>query len=575
MNHTFPFGRRCRSAIGLLLLMQAFHAGGADCVRDTREVAIRSESGGSGVRMRHYLCDKPGVGQISVEFNRLNDLAAGLMLAGRGPDAFRQEFQNTKLVRNEVLDEFNRLVKAYGDSETQQTAYLGASSSIGDSGSVGVQLMQEIRVLVPGQADARSTDFPDPAALSNLINYTTVPPRYTAVQPPYDTIALIWRYMDMDDVRQYPSRLQEYNKLILSQKFEGQYRGVNVGYVDRYIRLYRELADGGLPNDFVTIFGERDIGPQCGYRKYWQFQYHPRELIVDFAVIQNKSQNPVTINGLIGVVTGGRMLRPPATGLPKANEQQPISFGQPVRLEPNQRLAVATRLTWVVRDQFRQLFAAEKKNAPSGKPYAWGTEWRISGVQVESQPLNLEGGAANFLAVTTSCECGSCPYLYAWRESGGGWRNTGKIIDKAIGEEHQMSETRRFDGLVTRFKLIEHEAEVARIDQVSLQIELGSGRTLTLQPSEHAVQHVDGNYLNLAMGDAAEFRFALPPDLHGEKVKESRLTVTGYYDRYNDILARRFGDPQPLAIVPSRTFPNQLAMVIRGEPTQACVRPAR
>ena len=432
-------------------------------------------------------------------------------------------------------------------------------------------MLRAAKVLVAAQGDARPIDFPDPAALNSLVSVATVPPRYRAARSAYDNTTLIWRYVDADDLTNYPMLVQAYNRAIGAPRFERQFRGYQTGNIPRHIRLYRELAEGGLPVDFVTIFGERDLEPGCGFMKYWEFKFHPRELVVDFAVVHNRGTVPLTVSALLGAVGGGRTLRAPAAMPTGAGAQTRIALPQAVRLEPDQRLAVATKLTWVLPDAFRNRFSAEKVSPPADRPYAWGAEWRVAGLVVDGQPLSLEGGAANYFAVTTSCECGSCPYLYAW-ESGGGWRNTGKIIDKAMGADRQLSETRSFPGAVTRFRLVEHEAELARIDQVALAVRLASGRVVDVPTTEPTLRQADGRYVDLAMGDSIEFRFTLPPSLRRERIVESQLTVTGYYDRYSDVLAARHGPPRPALMA---GIAGRFAAVAQPVPADACTRPVR
>jgi hypothetical protein len=579
MGIRLTFTWTSRLAIGLLACFSTVDAISADCLRDTREIEIKGDSGTSGVRLRHYLCDQPGIGQVSVQFNRLNDLATSLLISGRAPEISR-EFQGTKLVRNAVLEEYIRLLAAFGTTESGGGASLLATSPTGDSGTAEVESTKDERVMVAAQGDARPMDFPDAAALSSLINHTTVPPRYTVAKSNNDYSALIWRYMTQDDLSQYGVLVQQYNKVVLTKKFEiqenpgdppqRQFSGFSTSTIPNYIRLYRHLAQGGLPADFITISGERDLGPQCGYRKFWEFNYQPRELVVDFAFIHNRSSKPLTISGLLGSTIVGQSLRTPSTGLPGANERQNVTFSQPARIAPNERIAVPIRLTWIVNDSFRTQFSAEKKSPPSANPYSWGPEIRVAGVQLENQTLTLEGGAANYLAVTTSCECGSCPHLYAWDRRRREWANTGKIIDKAKGEDLQMSETRAFTGLVTMFKLVEHEAELAKIDQVNLEIELVSGKKIRLMPKLKQLHNSDQSYIDLAMGDALEMRFQLPDSIAVSKVRTSRLTVTGYYDRFTDILAKQLGNPLPLASGFSDLLIGTAKVAAAGD---VCVRP--
>lgn len=567
--------QRWKARTGLLLLFWLIlgQAGAADCLKDARETTIESASGSHGVRLRQYLCEKPGVGRVSVQFNRLNDLAATLLLSGRAPTELKREFGSMRFVRNEASSEFTSLLNLYGEMDPPGGVSMTSTSPMGGTVEVGLaaELEAKVKVLVPAQGDRRPIDFPDPAALNSLTSVATIPPRYQAARSNFENLRLIWRYMDVDDLINYPMLVQAYNRIIGMPRFDQQFRGFQTSNIPSYVRLYRELAQRGLPEDFITILGERDREPGCGFRKYWEFQFYPRELVVDFAVIHNRGTDPITVSALLGTVSRGRILRAPM-GIPtESGLHELIALPQPVRLEPGQRLTVATKLTWVVSDGFRDTFSLEKVAPPSGRPYVWGTEWGVAGLVVNGQPLSLEGGAANYFAVTTSCSCGSCPYLYAW-ESGVGWRNTGKIIDKAGGAERKLSETRSFSGAVTHFRLVEHEAELARIDRVSLSVRLASGRIVDLRTTVPRLRRTDGRYVDLAMGDSIEFHFALPPSLRDKRVVESRLTVTGYYDRYSDILSKRHEPSRSVWTTSKVGWLSSVAQPLRAD---ACLKPVQ
>ncbi len=501
------------------------------------------------VRVRQYLCNKPSIGTITVQFDRLNDLAAALLFSGRAPGPLRAEFDRTKLLSNDVSREFYRLVERYGSEEPQGSSMISVSAAGGGGvGTAGLDSLPMVKVLVPAQGDIHAWDFPEPAALESVVDVATVPPRFASVGTDIANVSLIWRYMDSSDLSNYSELVSAFNRLVLSTRFGGQFKGFRTARIPPHVELYRELGRNGLPRDFITIFGERDIAGGCSDRRYWEFKFHPRHLLVDVMTIHNRSASAVTIDGFVGMIGGGAELRRPELAVPTDSEQRPISLPQAVQLAPGERLTVATRLTWVVSDAFREQFQHESAaRRPAGAPYAWGRELRVAGLLVNGQPLSLQGGQANFMAITTSSGQGSCPYLHVWDQKRG-WRNDGKVIDKAVGAARQMSEIRRFPGLATRFRLAEVEAEHARIDQVSLTLRLKSGKVLVLESAESVMRYVDGRYVELAMGDAVEFRFRLPAGLPRKQVVESMLSVNGYYDRYTDILAQRLGAPRKLAL---------------------------
>lgn len=49
----------------------------------------------------------------------------------------------------------------------------------------------------------------------------------------------------------------------------------------------------------------------------------------------------------------------------------------------------------------------------------------------------------------------------------------------------------------------------------------------------------DGNYIRLFAGEDTEIQFTLPEDVKPQDVNETQLVVTGYYERYSELLVRR------------------------------------
>lgn len=320
----------------------------ADCLRDTREVAVGKEGEASAVRLRQYLCDHPQTGAVSVQFNRLNDLASSLLI--RGHNVFGAELRGVRVIENATLNEYKKLLKDFGDTAMQEGDFSADSIEMTDPSQSTMLLspgsIPTVPVVTPVANEHTDVDFPDPQALESLVDHTTIPARYTKLaMPQYDNEVLIWRYMDAKDIADYGQLVQRYNQLVRGDRFNvsrpgeprsGQFKGFTTSNVPRDIKLYRYLAQaGGLPSDFITITGTRDSVPGCSYRKFWEFKYDPRELVVDFAIVQNRGQRSVTIDALVGAALSGG-LRPMSSVIPKPSEQQYAVLNQPLRLAPGE-----------------------------------------------------------------------------------------------------------------------------------------------------------------------------------------------------------------------------------------------
>ncbi|GCL66120.1 hypothetical protein [Pseudaquabacterium pictum] len=521
-------------AAALVLAVPAVQAA-ADCLRDTREVKL----GGSNdppVRLRQYLCERDAGVRVSVQFLRLSDQVAAGLLAGRMPAALHPVLGNARVVRNPVAEEFLRLTQAHGISLSADGmgGYASLSSTtqeITSAQMAGAEIPTVTGLLAP---ENPPVDFPDPQALAGLTSPAAVPTGYRTISEEF-----IWRYMTLDDLERYADKVAEYNKLIVGPRFGNQFTGFRTGTPPREIRLYRELARGGWPSDFIVIKGRRDVAPSCGFTKWWDFSYWPREPVMDVVVVENRGQRPLAVDALLGVMGGAQRLRP--TPLDAAATPQQAVTGALGTLDPGRRAIVPVRLSWLVGDGQREAFADAKTGVPSTRAYHWGPEIAVAGLSINGKPLTLEGSAASFLSMTMSSGAGSCPVLERWDTVARRWIDTGKVIDKANGADREATETRQFAGFVGRFRLIEHEAEIATIRRVGLRLVLKDGTeidalTRVALPAS-ARQDAQPSPVRLAMGESMELRFDLPPGVAARQVAASRLSVTGHYDRYADLLA--------------------------------------
>jgi hypothetical protein len=129
-----------------------------------------------------------------------------------------------------------------------------------------------------------------------------------------------------------------------------------------------------------------------------------------------------------------------------------------------------------------------------------------------------------------SGEKGSCPYLLSWNDDERDWTELGKVLDRFRDPDNEQSETVTISGLSTRFRLEEREAEVATVDRAELVLTLLDG-------TQVAASAVRGSMLPLRIfwGQGREFVFSVPPDISAHDVSNTRLTLTGYYQRYSSL----------------------------------------
>ena len=349
------------------------------------------------------------------------------------------------------------------------------------------------------------------------------------------------------------------------------------------IQLLEYLTSRGWPDTF--LYSSADISKEepCLELDFKTNQY---SFVVDVAVIQNVSPKAIQIEQLFGRTGGGNQLRQVArSSRLVGNDVLPF---ESVTVGPGERLIVPLGLTFLydkdssVGDESRKesqsrfheittsppgtLFRTQvfsplrgklrgknntyviRKAKESFKPptyptysnFAFGPEWALAGLSIIGEKILFETASLNFIQLTAGSGVGSCPILYAWDGSERTWIRHGKVIHRADTRDHQMSETVEFDGLADRFRIAEEELERATLDAVDLELELASGLRLKLLPENKVLHTIDGDGLELFANEEVEIAFPLPVDLKPDEVIRSRLTITGYYDRYPSLLLSRY-----------------------------------
>ena len=567
----------------------------ADCVEEPRTVTLdttrqcRENKGNcppSDVPLKSYRCragSDAGGAEIRLEFYRLSDAAAGLLLDGGTTTRLRTAVGST-IVNNEVWREYADLVKRFGSSQeitepglalSQDRAQLGGNQY--DDQVIGLA-RKTYRPLV-SNADSHG-DYPaveEIAALrkkqlpANLSYYYT--PGSCQNNAPFcakfrdDDIQMkFWRPVQAADVRNYAANVTAYNaQLMQVRKDKKQARqDMMRAPVPRYLQLMAHVAGDTWPGDLVTLTASYySVG--CGDSKDlpgfagWFFRWSGREIAVDFALVENVSRQPVMIDALLGARSADKTLRLLASETAVAGAPAPLD-GTSQQLAPGQRILIPTRIVLLADRNEKEELAENAKsmdemraklglmgltgNASSNRlpqlnDYAYGPELVIAGVVMNSARAELrQRGAANFINLTVTAEIGSCPYLLSWDDAGREWIEHGKVLHKAPSRDLAYTEARTFAGLRTHFRIEEREPEIAHIAGAVLVVTLDDGRTLSLAPGLGGSQTCDRVDLELLWGESVDLQFRLPPHVRAEEVVESRLELTGYYERYAEVLAQ-------------------------------------
>ena len=175
--------------------------------------------------------------------------------------------------------------------------------------------------------------------------------------------------------------------------------------------------------------------------------------------------------------------------------------------------------------------------APTFRDYLYGPDIVTTGVIVDGRRIEFKQRSANFVDVTISTELGSCPYLLSYGPEG--WIDHGKVLHRARTRSRASTQVISFAGIVSRFRLEEREPETAYFDQAELVLVLKDRSTIRLKPEAKALSDTDQDYVALNWGEALDLTFALPPTSAADDVVETRLLLSGYYDRYSDQIGAR------------------------------------
>jgi hypothetical protein len=546
----------------------------AQCTEDRRG----QEVGDQVVQLRTYLCRTgrgPNEPQIKVELDRLSDAAASVVITKGTSGMLSQVIGAPKLIDNDVSKTYSDLLRQFGvtlgrELSLQAIKVDGAGS--GGTGSSSEHILDKGIRILGHPYFASALDYPaidEMDALkkkkipSGLQYFYSVACKndeknstggITSICKNYDpkeTTMLFWRSMKADDLTKYSRRLIAYNR-----RYAPGADSKNI-VIPRELRLANHLAGETWPEDFMIITGT----PNEGGCALGPFFYGLRVFMLDVAIIENVSSAPISVDDLLGGHLTDTRLRVADSLAPRAKSGNPLGFVVGT-LAPGEKVLVPLRILLRpdegTTDQFRYRQTADQIHnqvgaggysgnfggygAPKFRNYVYGPEVAISGLVVNGTRVDLAGQSANYLEITMSSESGSCPYLLSQAQDGD-WIDHGKVLHKAPNGESEYTELRTFDSFKHRFRLEEREPEMAFIDQAELVAVLKSGETLTLAADNPKLATRDGDYLRLLWGDVVEINFSLPDQIREEEVVESRFSVTGYYRRYSDLMAKGTNEP--------------------------------
>jgi hypothetical protein len=521
----------------------------AGCRQDPREVRL----GEAVAKFKAYNCDSG----VKVEFYQFSNQAAATLASGRTRGSILKTIGKPEFIRNGVFNKFKYMFDKFGSMETTK---LGNNENMGvDMGGLAATVNDQSYILESeGTVTTSSVDLAGmdtyPAIEILDLNKQTIPDNisvyYSCVgdcKDPKDRRAVFWRYATLEDITNFKK-----NATLLSQAARAN-KGVplwneTAGAVDtsKLIGMLRYLAgSAGLPEKFLILSGA--YSTPCGSEPpSWNFNIATPTILLEAAVIRNDKTRPLRVDSVMAQEVAGDSLRVSDDAVPV--DPRPIGLG--VTIPPGNALAIPTRIVLKSADSgnaaaegpaetYRRLRSkgiATRANVfavPERNNYVFGPELKVAGLVIDGSAIKFSEKSQNFIDIAFSDGGGSCPYLLSWDNERADWTELGKVLHEANDISREETQTITLPGFVSRFRLEEREPEVATIDDAEIALRLEDGRSITLKPD--TASSVKAGRQLLFWGDAQELEFSLPSGVAPADVVESKLSLTGYYERYSSL----------------------------------------
>jgi hypothetical protein len=523
----------------------------AGCRQDPREARL----GEAVAKFKTYNCDSG----IKVEFYQFSNQAAATLASGRTPGSILKTIGKPEFIRNAVFNKLKYMVDKFGSMETTK---LGNNENTGvDMGGLAATVNgQSYTLESEGTVNTFSvTNWMNtyPAVEILELNKHTIPDNinvyYTCSEGPdnkcrdSERTAVFWRYATANDITNFKK-----NATLLSLAARAN-KGVplwsehgSAWDYSKSVGLLQYLAgSAGLPEKFLILSGGYRFASSCS-SEYWDFSIITPMITLEAVVIRNDKARPLRVDSVRAEEIAGDSLRVSDDAAPV--DPQPISLG--VIIPPGNALAIPTRIVLKSADPgnaaaegpaetYRRLRSkgivtrANVFAVPEWNNYVFGPELKVAGLVVDGNAIKFGEKSQNFMDIAFSGGGGSCPYLLSWDNERADWTQHGKVLHEANDISREETETITLPGFVSRFRVEEREPEVATIDNAEIALSLKDGRPITLRPD--TAPSVKAGRQLLFWGDAQELEFSLPSGVAPADVVESKLSLTGYYERYSGL----------------------------------------
>jgi hypothetical protein len=325
------------------------------------------------IPLRSYVCragTDPNGTQIRVEFHRLSDGAASAFVQKRFPAGLTQIFGSPHVIENDVLKTYADLLRRFGGvTEELNSPFLRieaprSANACVDQSRSDVKGMRTLINVVSGTSQynvfypaadeieaLRSRSLPE--SLKYFYRQFSDP-----ADPSPNTELLFWRSLGPNDVKNFGSNAQAFNRLLRRVRGQKHKQDLDTPTATPVmLKLLQHIAGDRWPNDFVIMYASVNADEMirrsddgdidgCGDERVGNltFEIPYPNIVLDTVLIENVSNAAVKIDSLYGTQSSVSTLRPLGSGGARLAN---ASFDLSQTLAPGQKLLVPTRISFV------------------------------------------------------------------------------------------------------------------------------------------------------------------------------------------------------------------------------------
>ena len=531
----------------------------AGCREDPRKVGLGEEV----ARLKAYNCSAGGASGapgVKVEFYSFSSEAVAMVASGRPMPSIANILGKPDVLKNAVFSKFKYIMDNFGSRQTQaQGSELALITEVNGQTFPGTNEGTVTLISVKNEVES----YPAPEILE--LNQQRIPDNInvyygcinssfsdrTECPKPEDRAAVFWRYATLNDIANFHRNVTLLSEAARANKGHALWtEGGSEANYDKSYQLLRYLGgSAGLPQTFLILAGTYVPESSACLSSSWDFGISTPKIALEAAIIRNDTRRPIRIDSILGEEVLDGPLRVADAAAPAG--VQPMSLN--MSIQPGHSLLAPTRITLKPNPSYQlrheasvgppatyQRLRAKGITAranvfaiPELHDFVFGPELKVAGLRVEGNAIDFREKPLNDMEIAFSGQVGSCPYLLSWDNERRDWTEHGKVLHQASDASREETQTIALPGFVSRFRLEEREPEVATIDNAEVAVNLNDGRSMTLRP-DMAPAAKAGRQL-LFWGDAQELEFSLPRGVAPADVVQSRLSLTGYYERYSSL----------------------------------------